>query len=111
MVEMEAAFDAAEHLVMPQGGERIFLQRNQNGLIEPAVSPLTLVEFQKKGAMSDDKTNRGAQDRSRISRGQEHNVRYWTQALGVSKEQLGAAVAAVGTSADRVKEHLRQDKK
>jgi len=33
-------------------------------------------------------------------------VRYWTQALGVSKEQLAAAVQAVGNSADRVKAHL-----
>ena len=56
--------------------------------------------------MSDDKTNRGAQDRARISLSEEHEVRYWTQALGVSKEQLAAAVQAVGNSADKVKAHL-----
>jgi hypothetical protein len=56
--------------------------------------------------MSDDKTNRGAQDRAHISLGEEHEVRYWTEALGVSKEQLAAAVAAVGNSADKVKAHL-----
>ena len=56
--------------------------------------------------MSDDPKNRGPQDRARISLSEEHEVRYWTQALGVSKEQLAAAVQAVGHSADRVKAHL-----
>ena len=56
--------------------------------------------------MSDDLKNRGPQDRSQINLNEEHEVRYWTQALGVSKEQLAAAVQAVGTSADRVRAHL-----
>ena len=56
--------------------------------------------------MPDDRTNPGAQDRSRISLTEEHEVRYWTQALGVTKEQLATAVQAVGRSADRVREHL-----
>ena len=56
--------------------------------------------------MSDDPKNRGAQDRARINLNEEHEVRYWTNALGVSKEQLAAAVQAVGVSADKVREHL-----
>ena len=56
--------------------------------------------------MSDDMNNRGPQDRARISLSEEHEVRYWTQALGVTKEQLAAAVKAVGSSADRVRAHL-----
>ena len=56
--------------------------------------------------MSDDMKNRGPQDRARISLSEEHEVRYWTQALGVSKEQLAAAVQAVGSSAERVRAHL-----
>ncbi len=56
--------------------------------------------------MSDDMKNRGPQDRARISLSEDHEVRYWTQALGVSKEQLAAAVQAVGNSADRVRAHL-----
>jgi hypothetical protein len=56
--------------------------------------------------MSDDMNNRGPQDRARISLGEEHEVRYWTNALGVSKEQLAAAVQAVGNSADKVRAHL-----
>ena len=50
--------------------------------------------------------NRGAPDRSRINLSEEHEVRYWTHALGVSKEQLAVAVQAVGSSADRVRAHL-----
>jgi hypothetical protein len=56
--------------------------------------------------MADDMNNRGPQDRARISLGEEHEVRYWTQALGVTREQLAAAVQAVGSSADRVRAHL-----
>ena len=56
--------------------------------------------------MPDDKTNRGAQDRSRINVNEDHEVRYWMQALGVSEEQLREAVAAVGVSADAVRQHL-----
>ena len=56
--------------------------------------------------MSDDMKNRGPQDRARISLSEEHEVRYWTQALGVSREQLAAAVQAVGSSAERVRAHL-----
>jgi hypothetical protein len=56
--------------------------------------------------MADDLTQRHGQDRSRISLEQEHEVRYWTQALGVTKEQLAEAVRTVGNSAERVREHL-----
>jgi hypothetical protein len=57
-------------------------------------------------AMADDLKNRGAQDRSRISMHEEHEVRYWTKALGVSKEELASAVAKVGNSADAVRREL-----
>jgi len=56
--------------------------------------------------MADDLSNRGAQDRSRISMGEEHEVRYWTQALGVSREELQRAVDKVGNSADAVRKEL-----
>ena len=57
--------------------------------------------------MSDDVKNHGPQDRARINLSEEHEVRYWTQALGVDKERLAAAVKAVGSSAERVREHLK----
>jgi hypothetical protein len=58
--------------------------------------------------MSDDKTKRGTADRSKISLSDEYEVRHWTTTLGVTKEQLTAAVQAVGNSAERVKEHLKK---
>jgi hypothetical protein len=56
--------------------------------------------------MADDLTNRGGVDRSRISMNQDHEVRYWTQALGVTRDQLAEAVREVGNSADRVREYF-----
>jgi hypothetical protein len=57
--------------------------------------------------MSDDSQNRGEPDRSRINLNQEHEVRYWTQALDVTEEELRSAVRAVGSSASDVREYLR----
>jgi hypothetical protein len=56
--------------------------------------------------MSDDKNNRGAQDRSRISLNEDYEVQYWTKALGVSKERLQELVAQHGNSADKIREAL-----
>ena len=56
--------------------------------------------------MSDDLKNSGQQDRSRINVHEEHEVRYWTEALGVSREELERAVKQVGVSASAVREHL-----
>jgi hypothetical protein len=56
--------------------------------------------------MSDDLSDRGPADRSRISLGEDWEVQWWTKALGVSEENLREAVAAVGNSANAVREHL-----
>ncbi len=56
--------------------------------------------------MADDRTNRGTPDRLRINIHEPYEMRYWTQALGVSEEQLKAAVAKVGVMADAVRRHL-----
>ncbi|WP_313696931.1 DUF3606 domain-containing protein [Achromobacter sp.] len=58
--------------------------------------------------MSDDLSKRGPEDRSRINVNEPHELRYWTQALGVSEEKLRDAVKAVGPSATAVREHLRK---
>ena len=58
--------------------------------------------------MSDDLSKRGPQDRSRINVNETYELRYWTQALGVSEAQLRDAVKAVGPSATAVREHLRK---
>lgn len=60
--------------------------------------------------MSDDKNNM-KRDRSRISFDEEYEVRYWTEALGVSRDELEEAVKSVGHSADAVRGHLRDRKR
>jgi hypothetical protein len=56
----------------------------------------------------DDPKIRGPQDRSRVNTEQDYEVRYWAQEFSVSEEQLRQAVQRVGSSADKVREHLRQ---
>ena len=56
--------------------------------------------------MSDDLKNRGEQDRLRINVHEEHEVRYWTKKLNITREQLESAVKAVGVMAADVRTHL-----
>lgn len=56
--------------------------------------------------MSDDLKNRGPQDRSSISLGEEWEVVYWTKSLGVSRERLEQVVREHGNSAEAVKTAL-----
>ena len=56
--------------------------------------------------MADDLTKRGAQDHSRISLAEAHEVRYWTEALGVDFDELKRVVDKVGNSADAVRREL-----
>lgn len=58
--------------------------------------------------MSDDKSNRGSPDRKRIDMNDPDEVRHWTKSLGVTPEELKAAVERVGTSAEKVRESLRR---
>jgi hypothetical protein len=48
----------------------------------------------------------GAHDRDRISLTEPHEVRYWTQALGVSEERLREDVRRAGHSAAKVRVEL-----
>lgn len=57
--------------------------------------------------MADDTTQRGAQDRSRISLSERYEVEYWTRTMNVSEARLREAVAAVGSSASAVREYLQ----
>lgn len=56
--------------------------------------------------MADDPKNRGPQDRSRVNVEQDYELKYWTEKMGVSAQQLRDAVQKVGTSADAVARHL-----
>lgn len=56
--------------------------------------------------MADNFDIRGQQDRSRINVHEEHEVRYWTEALGVTRDQLVAAVQEAGPMAAAVRAKL-----
>ena len=57
--------------------------------------------------MADDPGNRGQQDRQRINVNQEHEVRYWTEKLGCSADELRKIVAEVGPMAEAVEQRAR----
>ncbi|WBO21544.1 DUF3606 domain-containing protein [Sphingomonas abietis] len=50
--------------------------------------------------MSDDESNRGPQDASRVNIHEDYEVAYWTKKFGVGKAELEAAVKTVGVSAE-----------
>ena len=56
--------------------------------------------------MADDPKNRGPQDRSRVNISEDYELRYWSEKWGVTPDQLKAAVAKVGASADAVARQL-----
>lgn len=58
--------------------------------------------------MADNLEDRGAQDRARININEPHEVRYWTERLNVTDDQLTKAVEAVGVSAQAVAAHLQR---
>ncbi len=54
----------------------------------------------------DSLTKRDRKDRSKIHMQEAYEVKYWTKALGVSREQLQKAVDKVGNSAAAVRKEL-----
>lgn len=56
--------------------------------------------------MSDNLTNRVQPDRSKINMHEDYEVKYWSHALGVSRETLQKAVDKVGNSAAAVRKEL-----
>ena len=56
-----------------------------------------------------DNTNKtGTPDRNTINLNEDYEVNYWTEELGVSKEELTEAVNKAGKSADAVREYLKK---
>jgi hypothetical protein len=51
-------------------------------------------------------THHPAMDRKLISLKQDYEVRYWTQALGATREELAEAITEVGPSADQVRRYF-----
>lgn len=56
--------------------------------------------------MADNLNERAPQDASRISLNEDWEVRYWTKALGVSKERLAELVRQHGHSAAAIRAAL-----
>lgn len=57
--------------------------------------------------MSDDLNKKGFQDRSRINMNEDHEVAYWTEKFGVTKEELQKAIDRTGSnSADEIEKAL-----
>ncbi|KGE52111.1 DUF3606 domain-containing protein [Xanthomonas axonopodis pv. vasculorum] len=56
--------------------------------------------------MSDDKRNVGSPDRDRINVNEACEPQYWTKTLGVSADELKAAVQKVGPMAASVRQRL-----
>jgi CRISPR/Cas system-associated endonuclease Cas3-HD len=58
--------------------------------------------------MSDDRSNAGGPDRSRINVNEPYEVRYWCEKLNCSELQLRDAVASVGVMAKDVEDYLHR---
>lgn len=56
--------------------------------------------------MSDDKRKPGTPDRDRINVNEDYEVQYWTKTLGVTADELKAAVKVVGPTSAAVRKHL-----
>ena len=54
----------------------------------------------------DDLKLTGRQDRGKINLHEDHEVRYWTRQLNVTRDELLAAVEKVGNSAAAVRKQL-----
>ena len=54
----------------------------------------------------DNLTKRDRRDRSKINMHEGHEVKYWTHALGISREELQKVVDKVGNSAATVRKEL-----
>lgn len=56
--------------------------------------------------MPDDKTKRSPEDNKQIDINDSSEISNWCRSLGCTKDELKAAVSAVGKSAAKVKEYL-----
>jgi hypothetical protein len=57
--------------------------------------------------MADDLKQTGKADDTRINPDQDHELTYWSEQLGVSRDRLREAVAKAGPMVKNVREHLQ----
>ena len=58
--------------------------------------------------MADNTSNRGAQDRARVSGEQEHEVRYFAEKHGITTQQVQELIKQHGNSREKLEEAVRQ---
>lgn len=58
--------------------------------------------------MADDLRQTGKSDDSRIDVDQDHELRYWSEKFGVSRDELRKAVQAAGPVVKDVQRHLNR---
>ena len=58
--------------------------------------------------MADNLKQTGRSDDARINLDQDHELAYWSEKLGVSREQLREAVQAAGPMVKNVQKHLNR---
>jgi hypothetical protein len=56
--------------------------------------------------MADSTRQRHGQDRTRIDVEEDYELRYWTEELGVTEDELKQAVRAAGSQVDTVRRYL-----
>jgi len=87
---------------------RTFPARRRAAVLQPTAHGRCIVGASNKEihTMADDLSTRGPQDATRIDVNEAHEVRYWTQTLGVTEAQLRSAVAAAGVEVKDIRTYL-----
>jgi uncharacterized protein DUF3606 len=67
------------------------------------------IQNKDSAEMTDDKASRESQKRNKINLSDDAEVRYWTESLRVSREQLEELVQRHGNSADEIREKLKKE--
>jgi hypothetical protein len=57
--------------------------------------------------MSDDKNKQDGRDRSKVAGNEDYELSYLEEKLGVSRDQVKAAIAAVGNDREKVEAYLK----
>jgi len=60
--------------------------------------------------MSDDKTKKGKQDRSKVSGSENYEIQYFKDKMGVSGQAVAGAIKATGSNDRKVLEKYLKDK-
>jgi len=58
--------------------------------------------------MSDDKNKQDGRDRSRVAGNEDYELSYLEEKLGVSREEVKAAISAVGNDREKVEAYLKK---